>query len=574
MEPGGLLVTLAVALLAGTIGAALAVRARQSAIVGYIAAGIVIGPHTPGFVGDVEMVQALADIGVIFLMFAIGNQIRLADLVRFGPVAGLGGSLQVLLMIGLGYVVGRWLGWGELESFVFGAVISNSSSTIIARILSERGEIDTEHAHVSLAWSTVQDLGTIVLVVLITALATIGEVGGELGLALGKAVIFLAVVLPLGLRVVPLALEWLASFRSRELFVLGVVTLALGTALLAAVFGISLALGAFVAGLLIGGSDLSQEVLGETRPFRDLFAGLFFVSVGMLVEPDLLAQNLPLALLAVALIVPVKGLLVTLIAAAFRLPARTAILTGITLAQSAEFSFLLARLGVDLGVVSSTVFSLMLSGAAVSIIVAPFLHRVGAPLARGWDRRLAAVTGAPLSLAEVGGGDDRPSRRVAVICGFDRVGRLIGSALERRGFRYVVIDEDPRVVRELRERGVGALRGSAENRAVLDQAPLGSAAVLVVALPDPLVARQVVANARRDHPWLPIVVRTHSGAERDVLKRLGATEVVIGETELGLEMTRFTLRRLGLSGTEAQAVVQGMRGREHPPEPARPDSEG
>jgi CPA2 family monovalent cation:H+ antiporter-2 len=572
MEPGGLLVTFAVALLAGTIGAALAVRARQSAIVGYIAAGIAIGPYTPGFVGDPEVVQALADVGVIFLMFAIGNQIRLADLVRFGPVAGLGGSLQVLLMIGLGYLVGRWLGWGDLESLVFGAVVSNSSSTIIARILGERGEIDTEHAHVSLAWSTVQDLGTIVLVVLITALATIGEVGGELGLALAKAVVFLAVALTLGARVVPRALEWLASFRSRELFVLGVVTLALGTALLASVFGISLALGAFVAGLLIGESDLSQEVLGETRPLRDLFAGLFFVSVGMLVDPALLAQNLPLALLAVALIVPVKGLLVTLIAAVFRLPARTAILAGITLAQSAEFSFVLARLGVDLGVVSSTVFGLMLAGAAVSIVVAPFLHRAGPPLTRAWDRR-RTVAGAPLSPAEVGG-DGRPSRRVAVICGFDRVGRMIASALERRGFRYVVIDEDPRVVRELRERGIVALRGSADNRTVLAQAPLDSAAVLIVALADPLVARQVVTNARRDYPWLPIVVRTHSGAERDLLLRLGATEVVIGETELGMEMTRFALRRLGLSGTEAQAVVQGMRGRERPPGPAQPGSEG
>jgi CPA2 family monovalent cation:H+ antiporter-2 len=510
---------------------------------------------------------------VIFLMFAIGNQIRLADLVRFGPVAGLGGSLQVLLMIGLGYLVGRWLGWGDLESLVFGAVVSNSSSTIIARILGERGEIDTEHAHVSLAWSTVQDLGTIVLVVLITALATIGEVGAELGLALAKAVVFLAVALTLGARVVPRALEWLASFRSRELFVLGVVTLALGTALLASVFGISLALGAFVAGLLIGESDLSQEVLGETRPLRDLFAGLFFVSVGMLVDPALLAQNLPLALLAVALIVPVKGLLVTLIAAVFRLPARTAILAGITLAQSAEFSFVLARLGVDLGVVSSTVFGLMLAGAAVSIVVAPFLHRAGAPLTRAWDRRLM-VAGAPLSPAELGGGDGRPSRRVAVICGFDRVGRMIASALERRGFRYVVIDEDQRVVRELRERGIAALRGSADNRTVLAQAPLDSAAVLIVALADPLVARQVVTNARRDYPWLPIVVRTHSGAERDLLLRLGATEVVIGETELGMEMTRFALRRLGLSGTEAQAVVQGMRGRERPPGPAQPGSEG
>lgn len=565
MDGAGLLVNLAVALLAATLGAAIAVRLRQSAILGYIVAGIAIGPYTPGFVGNLDVVRALADIGIVFLMFAIGNQVRLADLLRVGPVAGIGGTIQVLVMIGVGYGVGRALGWGDLESLVLGAVLSNSSSTILARILGERGETDTEHAHVSLAWSTVQDLGTIVLVVLITALATTGAAGSDLVIALGEAVLFLVVVLPLGLRLVPLALEVLASFRSREIFVLGIVTLALGTALLASLFGISLALGAFVAGLVIGESDLSQEVLGETRPFRDLFAGLFFVSVGMLVDPVFVVANLPLVLLVVFLIVPVKGLLVTLITAAFRYPVRTAILTGITLAQSAEFSFLLARLGADLGVVSSDAFSLMLAGAAASIIISPLLHRAGVPLVRGWERRRApegtGVGDAPVAAAGRSAG---PARRTAVICGYGRVGRLIGAALERRGFRYVVVEEDPRVVRDLRSRGVTVLRGSAENRFVMEQASLASAAVLVVAVPEPLVARQVVANARRDHPRLPIVVRTHSGSERDVLQRLGATEVVIGETELGLEMTRFTLRRLGLSSTETQAIVQGMRGRERP----------
>lgn len=557
MEGAGLLLNLAVALVAATIGAAVAVRLRQSAIIGFVVAGIAIGPYTPGFVGDLETVRALADIGIVFLMFAIGNQVRLADLVRVGPVAGIGGTAQVLVMIGIGYAVGRALGWGDLEAFVAGAVISNSSSTILARILGERGETDTEHAHVSLAWSTVQDLWTIVLVVLVTALATTGEPGPDLIVALGKALVFLVVVVPLGLRVVPWALEVLASFRSREIFVLGIVTLALGTALLASAFGISLALGAFVAGLVIGESDLSHEVLGETRPFRDLFAGLFFVSVGMLVDPRFVVENLALVVLVVVLIVPLKGLLVTAITAAFRYPARTAILTGITLAQSAEFSFLLARLGADLDVLSPEAFSLLLAGAVASIVVAPTIHGAGVPLVRSWERvrPLRQADGEPAALVETG-------RRLAVVCGYGRVGRLIVTTLERRGFHCVVVEEDPRLVRELRGHGRSVVRGSAENAAVLGQAPLGAAAVLVVAVPDPLVARQVVTNARREHPRLPIVVRSHSAAERDVLRRLGANEVVVGETELGLEMTRYTLRRLGLSGIETQAIVQGMRGAE------------
>lgn len=559
MEGAGLLLNLAVALVAATIGAAVAVRLRQSAIIGFVVAGIAIGPYTPGFVGDLETVRALADIGIVFLMFAIGNQVRLADLVRVGPVAGIGGTAQVLAMIGIGYAVGRALGWGDLESFVAGAVISNSSSTILARILGERGETDTEHAHVSLAWSTVQDLWTIVLVVLVTALATTGEPGPDLVVALGKALVFLVVVVPLGLRVVPWALEVLASFRSREIFVLGIVTLALGTALLASAFGISLALGAFVAGLVIGESDLSHEVLGETRPFRDLFAGLFFVSVGMLVDPRFVVENLALVVLVVVLIGPLKGLLVTAITAAFRYPARTAILTGITLAQSAEFSFLLARLGADLDVLSPEVFSLLLAGAVASIVMAPALHGAGVPIVKGWERvrpaRRADGEPGPAVAAEAG-------RRLAVVCGYGRVGRLVVTTLERRGFRCIVVEEDPRLVRELRDHGRSVVRGSAENAAVLGQAPLAAAAVLVVAVPDPLVARQVVSNARREHARLPIVVRSHSAAERDVLRRLGANEVVVGETELGLEMTRYALRRLGLSGIEAQAIVQGMRGAE------------
>jgi CPA2 family monovalent cation:H+ antiporter-2 len=557
VEGAGLLLNLAVALLAATIGAAVAVRLRQSAILGFVVAGIAIGPYTPGFVGDLETVRALADIGIVFLMFAIGNQVRLADLVRVGPVAGVGGTVQVLLTIGIGYGVGRAFGWGDLEAFVAGAVVSNSSSTILARMAGERGETDAEHSLVSLAWSTVQDLWTIVLVVLITALATTGEPGPDLLVALGKALVFLLVVVPLGLRPVPRALELLASFRSREIFVLGVVTLALGTALLAAAFGISIALGAFVAGLVIGESDLSHEVLGETRPFRDLFAGLFFVSVGMLVDPRFVVDNVALVALVVVLIVPVKGLLVTLITAIFRYPARTAILTGITLAQSAEFSFLLARLGADLDVVSPEVFSLLLAGAIVSIVLSPALHGAGPRLVRAWER-LRPVP--PTSAEPIPADGAEPGRRVAVVCGYGRVGRLIATTLERRGFRCVVVEEDPRLVRELRDHGRAVIRGSAENAAVLGQAPLTAAAVLVVAVPDPLVARQVVSNARRENPRLPIVVRSHSAGERDVLRRLGASEVVVGETELGLEMTRYALRRLGLSGFEAQAIVQGMRG--------------
>lgn len=557
MDGSALLLNLATALIAATIGAATAVRLGQSAILGYIVAGIAIGPHTPGFVGDVEIVRDLADIGVVFLMFAIGARIAIRDLLRVGAVAAVGGTAQVLLLIGIGYGVGRAMGWGELESVFFGAVVSNSSSTVLGKVLGERGEADTEHGHIALAWSTVQDLGTIVLVVLLSALAGGGAEG--LPLAIGKALLFLGLLVPAGLWIVPRAFEFLASFRSREIFIVGVVGLALGTAFLASQFGISLALGAFLAGLLVGESDLGYQVLGEAVPFRDLFAGIFFVSVGMLVDPGFVASNAPLALVVLFVIVPLKGVVTATLTALFRYRARTALMTGALLAQSAEFSFLLARLGTDLGVVGTTAFSLMLSGAAASVVLASPIARAVGPLAGRIERRFASradATAAPFEPIVPADG-----RRYVVICGYGRVGRLVAATLARRGFRHLVIEDDPRAAAELRLHAIPVVRGSADNPVVLEQARLDRAAALVVAVADPVAARLIVRAAREMQPRLPIVARTHSAAERLALRHLGADEVVVGEVELGLEMTRFTLRRLGVSAAEANAIVAGLRGR-------------
>jgi CPA2 family monovalent cation:H+ antiporter-2 len=554
MDGSALLINLALALIAATIGALIAVRLRQSAIVGYIVAGIAIGPFTPGLVGDIQIVDALAELGIVFLLFAIGAQISIRDLLRVGIVATIGANAQVLFTIAVGYGVGQLLGWGQLESVFVGAVLSNSSSTVLGKVLGDRGETDTEHGHIALAWSTVQDLGTILLVVILTALATTGGVGEELLVAIGKALVFLAIVVPIGLRVLPLVFELLSATRSREIFLLGVVGLAIGTALLASVFGISLALGAFLAGLLIGESDLSHRVVADALPFRDLFAGLFFVSVGMLIDPAFVVQNLPFAVLIVVLIVVVKGLTVMVIGLAFRYTFKTAAMTGVALAQCAEFSFLLAHLGSGLGVVSPTVFSLILAGAAASIILSAPLTAATVPLVRAVERRIAAPP-AP----DEGPEPSEPGRRTVVICGYGRIGGLIGRALDRRGFAYVVIEEDGRIVQRLRDRGITVVRGIADNAAVLEQAGLGRAAVLAVAVPDPISARTIVDLARQSYPRLPIVARAHSVAERIVLRRLGANEVVVGELELGIEMARFTMRRLGVSAPEAQSLVQGLR---------------
>jgi CPA2 family monovalent cation:H+ antiporter-2 len=564
MEGSDLLVNLVVALVAALVGALIAARAGQSVILGYILAGVAIGPHTPGFVGDVATVEALAEIGVILLMFAIGVQFSLRDLLRAGPVATLGSTFQVLASIGMGVLVGVALGWDPLEALFFGAVISNSSSTVLSKVLGERGEMDTAHGRLALAWSTVQDLGTIILIVLLSALATDGDaLLLDLVREVGKAGLFLLLLIPIGLRVLPWLFSRVATLRNREVFILTVAVVALGLAYGASFFGLSLALGAFVAGVVVSESDLSHQILGEILPLRDIFAGLFFVSVGMLVDPAFVVRNLPLLLLTLALIVPVKGALVALLAWWMGTTTRTAVLTGAILAQSAEFSFLLARVGEDVDAVSPTVFSLMLAGAATSIVLLPGVYRGALPSAAALGRRNPSLRAQTVDHPQPVPDPARSGH--AIICGYGRVGRVVGQVLGRR-FSVVAVEEDPRVVVRLREQGVPAIHGNAAIPAVLEQANPGRARVLVLALPDPVATRQVVHYVRECHPRLDMVVRTHSEAERRFLLERGVDEVVLGEWELALEMTRHALHRFGVGTLEVQDLIQRLR-RQVPPGP-------
>ena len=557
MTDTGFLVTLALALIAATIGAAIAVRLGQSAILGYVAAGVLIGPYTAGPVAQAETVAALADVGLVFLLFAVGLQLSLRDLVRVGKIAVIGGTLEVIGMIVIGYLVALAMGFKPLEALFFGAFISQSSSTVIAKILGERGELDAPHGHIALGWATLQDLSTIVLVVLLGALSMGGDLAGDLGLALGKAVLFMLILLPLGLRVLPWVFERIALLRHREVFVLSVVAVALGTAFVSEFFGLSLALGAFLAGLLVSESDISHHVLGELAPLRDVFAGLFFVSIGMLIDPGFVAGAVVLVLIAVLLTVPVKGALVAGLSFLLGSPARTAVLAGAVLAQAGEFSFLLARVGIEAGVVGDEMFSLMLASAGVSIVLAPPINRYAPDVLRRLDLRYGGRGREPSELQA----DTRPARRHAIICGYGRVGRLVGAALERRGFSYLVIEVDPRICRELRDRGIPVVQGLSENPRNLARADLSRGTVAVVTVPDPFALQQTVHYLRRDHPRLPIIARARTAAERSLLQREGVGEIVVAETEVALEMARYTLGRVGVSAAETAAIVQGLRRR-------------
>lgn len=558
MPETGLLVNLALALIGAAVGGAVAVRLGQSPILGYVVAGVLLGPYTAGLTIDPEQVGALADVGLAFLLFAVGLQLSLRELLRVGPVALIGSTVQVGVLIAIGYVVGIAFGLAPPAALFLGAFVSISSTTVLAKVLGDRGEIDSGHGLLAMAWATTQDLLTIVLVVVLGSVSGSATEQPDVLFALGQAVLFMAIVLPLGLFGVPWLLRHSSLLRNREVFVLSVVAIALGTAFLSQQFGLSLALGAFMAGLLVSESEVSYQALGELAPLRDVFAGLFFVFVGMLVAPASLVAAAPLLLVTLAVIVIAKATVSAAIAYAFRVPLRTAVLAGVLLAQAGEFSFLLARVGVASGAIGAEPFSVMLGAAALSIVVAPGLLRVVPPLFRRFEMRFGGLAEATDELAST---EPRERRRFVLICGYGRVGRLIGAALERRSFPYRVIDADPRICQAQRLRGVEIIQGAADNPRVLERADLAAASVVVVALSDPIAMRHVVDYARRTNERLPVIARARSAADRDFLASRGVSEIVVAETEVALEMARYTLARLGVSGQETAAIVQGLRRR-------------
>jgi CPA2 family monovalent cation:H+ antiporter-2 len=546
---GGQLAHLVTALGAALVGAAIAVRLRQPLILGYIVAGVAIGPFTPGIIGDVDAIASLAEIGVIFLMFVIGVQLSLRELIRAGRIALFGGLLQVSVMIGVGYLVGRALGWSGVEAYAFGAVISNSSSTVLGKIMSDRGELDSNHAQLGIAWSSVQDISTVALV---AVLAVLSPVDTSVGPLLGKAALFFFVLVPLSFWVLPKLLRQVTVLGSREFFSIAVITVALGMAGAAALLGVSLALGAFLTGIIVGETDLAHRILGDTIPLRDVFSGIFFVSIGMLLDPAVLVHSWALVLMTVALIVLVKGTLTAAIGRWLGCSTRVAVLLGAGLAQSAEFSFLLARLGLELGALSMQIFNLLLSATVLTILLSPIVNEVSPRLLRWVQGR----RGAPLETDAV-----VPPRMEhhAIVCGHGRVGSIICTLLDQQQKPYVVIEEDLRIVESLRGRGVTALFGDAGLAEVLDRAHLRSAQLLVLCIPERMAVRRALEHARTVSKAATVLARTHTLEDRRILQRQGADEAVVGELELALELGRRALDRFGVETEQIECSIDEVR---------------
>ena len=552
-----LIINIVVALVVAFIGGVIARRLGLPTIVGYLFAGIAIGPFTPGFVGDTETISQLAELGVIFLMFGVGLHFSLNDLWKVRAVAIPGALGQMTLTTLLAFGLSQLWGWDVSSGIVLGLAISIASTVVLLRGLMDNGLLNTPHGQAAVGWLVLEDLATVLILVLMPTLAN--ETGRfdwlGLGWTLVKAGAFIVLLLFVGKRLIPWILLRIAHTRSRELFILAILAITLGTALGAAeLFGVSFALGAFIAGVVVSESPLSHQVGADVFPFREAFAVLFFVSIGMLVNPIYLFNNIGHVLALTALIVLGKSLITLLLGSIFPWQGRTALVVAAGLSQIGEFSFILGQAGIGFGLLDQNQYSLILAGALLSITVNPMMFRLITPTEK-WLQKSPALwrlldrhRPKPLSVEEKVEGH-------VVIIGYGRVGRHIANLLEQMSIPHLVIDSDAERIEELNQRGIPNLFGDASNSEVLTHAGLARARALVVAGPDEAASGLVVAAARDIAPKLPIIARASTEEGIKHLADLGAQDVIHPELEGGLEIVRHTLLKLDFP---LQEIIQYM----------------
>jgi CPA2 family monovalent cation:H+ antiporter-2 len=551
-----LLATIAGGLVLAFVFGLAAARLRLPPLVGYLVAGIAVGPYTRGFVADYALAQQLAEIGVILLMFGVGIHFSAGDLLAVRRIALPGAAVQIALATGLGALVAHLWGWPWRSGLVFGLCLSVASTVVLLRTLEDRGLIDSVDGRIAVGWLVVEDLVTVLVLVLLPALAVTLEASGggvpagdltrTVGVTIGKVAAFVALMFLVGRRAVPWLLERVARIGSRELFTLSVLAVALGIAVGAsALFGVSFALGAFFAGMVVNGSDLSHEAAADSLPLRDAFSVLFFVAVGMLFDPRILIQQ-PLQVLAVLLIITIgKSAGAFAIVLGFGYRVHTALTISASLAQVGEFSFILASLAAGLRLLPAEGESLIVAGAILSISLNPLAFAGAARLSRwiGERPRLLSTLERPrLGVEEPAPpGVEAALRDHAIIVGYGRVGSTIGDALTRAGVPFVAIEQDRVTFERARARGVPMLYGNATRPAVLNAAHPERARLMLVATPDPFQARAVVDVARRANPSISAVVRTHSEDELAYIEGKGGGLAVMGERELANAMARHAL---------------------------------
>jgi len=556
-----LIINIVVALVVAFIGGIVARRLGLPTIVGYLLAGIAIGPFTPGFVGDTDTISQLAELGVIFLMFGVGLHFSLKDLWRVRSVAIPGALGQMTLTTLLAFVVSQWWGWSVSASIVLGLAISIASTVVLLRGLIDNGLLNTHHGQAAVGWLILEDIATVLILVLMPTLANTNGPFDWQGLALTliKAVAFVALVFFVGKRLLPWILLQIAHTRSRELFILAILAITLGTALGAAeLFGVSFALGAFVAGVVVSESPLSHQVGADVFPFREAFAVLFFVSIGMLVNPVYLFNNLGYVLILTLLIVVGKYIVTVMLGLMFPWQARTALVVAAGLSQIGEFSFILGQAGIKIGALNQDQYSLILAGALLSITVNPLMFRLITPT-ETWLKKFPSLW----RLLDRHGPTPPPIEESlkdhVVIVGYGRVGRHIVELLEQMSIPHLVIDADAGKIEELNRHNTLNLYGDASNSEVLTHAGLKRARALVVAGPNEASSGLVVAAARDLSPDLHIIARSTTEEGINHLAKLGAQDVIHPELEGSLEILRHTLLKLGFPMQEIIRYMDAVR---------------
>jgi CPA2 family monovalent cation:H+ antiporter-2 len=556
-----LIVDLIIIIGAATGGGVVASVLRQPAVLGYVVAGFVVVNYVPGLEIDLVRVRDVAELGVALLLFSLGVQFSPAKLTDVRRVAVLGGALQIGLTIALGVAIARPLGLDVEAGVLLGAVMSLSSTMVVLKLLDARGELEALHGRVALGILLVQDLAVVPMVILIPAAAGEGggALAGELALAAAKAAGLLAAAYVLGAFAVPWLLARVVRFGQRELFLLAVLSLAFGLAAGSYALGLSVAFGAFLAGLIVSESEFSFQTLADVLPIREVFATIFFVSMGALIEPEAVAEEPAMVAAITATVVVGKLVLVSTAVAWLGYPGRTALLTGLALAQAGEFSFVLAQVGLDEEIISAEVNSAILMSTLISILLTPLLLQAGpriVALAAGAPLLRPFLVEAPVTALE---GEEEVLRQHVVVCGFDEMGRELVREVRQRDFRCVVIDHNPYQIEQLARLGVPRVYGDAASPAVLAAARIQHARVLAVTVPDPAVAQLILEQCRRLNPRIHAIVRGRSQEDHDALLAAGAAEVIHPEFEAGLEFVRHTLYRFGVDRTQIQALLARRR---------------
>lgn len=557
-----LITTIAMGFALALIMGFIAVRLRIPALVGYLLAGIIIGPFTPGLNANLEIAQELAEIGVMLLMFGVGLHFSLDDLMRVRKIAIPGAIVQMVSATLLGGGVALLWGWSYGSALIFGLSLSVASTVVLLRALEEKKALESINGHIAIGWLLVEDLAMVIVLVLLPPIAhwlggnasleTQKSLGLVLGMTLLKVSTFIAIMLLVGRRVFPKILWHVARTGSRELFTLCVITAAIGIAYVAArLFGVSFALGAFFAGMIMRESSLSHRAAEETLPLRDAFAVLFFVAVGMLFNPAVLIHQPMQVLTVVGIIVIGKSIAAFILVLVFRYPLQSALIVSVSLAQIGEFSFILAELGIRLGLLSVEGRSFILAGAIISIAINPLLFKLINPIYL-WVKSRPKIlgiferTGDPLAQLPLTTTEEHLAGQV-VLVGCGRVGKRIASLLSEKSIPYVVVDDNRELIARLRNTGISAVYGNASDPSVLIQGHIAKAGMLMIVISDTIHLRKMIHYAQTLNPEIEIVIRTHNEEEAALLRAADNVKVFFAEGEIAKNMGGYALQRYGKS---------------------------